>query len=622
MKRQLIFGAAVLLMLLMTGDLYCATYDLTGTWNYTTSDGWVSGSSYCPPPTDGYSGTCVIEQTGDTFTFFFGDLLFEGTVNGAMYKASHIPFQDVTITISFTAVSPTSASGSFTYTDSDCTFGWTLTLTRHDYNSVISELVYLFEVGDRPTGMIDLGDGVTATFEGDIEVGILDNHLGFYLEDKPVQASAIRAQATAPGGLSFTFENPIYAFTVEAADYEGNTTISAYDANGQLIESDAVTGSNAATYALTWEQPVAKVVISSTSGWVGTTEELARIIGQILSQTDNSPIQGVTVSTSPSNRQGVSDAGGNYTITGVKPGTYTLTGTGTNIATVTLTGISVSAGASITQNLLAVLSQGAGGDPAAGYQVTSDLWTKAVLEVPNDPLSLVWKEVGADLTPSGDQVISGYFHADPSDFAYGSQYNPELFVKIYISAANGWCNIAFNHVTVDPVSVYSAHRYAGTADQSGSASVQGRLVQHEYTGVAIDTTKQSSGATSAAASASGYTLGSNLWSKAVLQVTNNPVTLIWKEVGTDTTPAGAKVISGYFYADPADFAYGSQFNPEVFVKVYIDPTGWTNMAFNHVTVDPVSIDSAHQYGGASQQSGSATLNSRLLQHEYTGVSLQ
>ena len=48
------------------------------------------------------------------------------------------------------------------------------------------------------------------------------------------------------------------------------------------------------------------------------------------------------------------------------------------------------------------------------------------------------------------------------------------------------------------------------------------------------------------------------------------------------------MVSGYFYADPADFAYGSVYNPEVFVKIYIDPNGWANIAFNHVTVDDVS----------------------------------
>ena len=124
--------------------------------------------------------------------------------------------------------------------------------------------------------------------------------------------------------------------------------------------------------------------------------------------------------------------------------------------------------------LVATGAHAAGHD---GDHLTASLWAKAVLDVPGSPVTLVWKMVGADITPSGDQVVSGYFYADPADFAYGSVYNPEVFVKIYI-AANGWANIAFNHVTVDPVTVYSALHYAGSATQTGTTTLSNRLVEH------------------------------------------------------------------------------------------------------------------------------------------------
>jgi hypothetical protein len=256
-----------------------------------------------------------------------------------------------------------------------------------------------------------------------------------------------------------------------------------------------------------------------------------------------------------------------------------------------------------------------------GCTVAADLWTRAVLDVPGSPVTLAWRMVGADITPSGDQVVSGYFYADPADFAYGSVYNPEVFVKIYI-AANGWANIAFNHVTVDPVTVYSALHYAGSPTLTGSVTLSNRLVEHTYTGVAIDTALQSTGERPAASGAQGTTLSSGLWARAILQVGTGPVNLIWKEVGSDTTPSGDRVVSGYFYASPADFAYGSVYNPEVFVKVYIAANGWANMAFNHVTVDGVEISSAHHYDGSADQSGSATLEARLVVHPYTGVTFQ
>ena len=252
-----------------------------------------------------------------------------------------------------------------------------------------------------------------------------------------------------------------------------------------------------------------------------------------------------------------------------------------------------------------------------GYDITSELWAKAVLEVADNPITLRWKMVGADITPSGDQVVSGYFYADPGDFSYGSQYNPEVFVKIYI-AANGWCNMAFNHVTVDDVSVYSM---SGGESQSSTATLNTRLVEHQYSGVSIDSSLQTTGETINTSSNHGYILSSGLWAKAVLQPSKGAVNLIWKEVGTDTTPIGDLVVSGYFYASPEDFSYGSPYNPEVFVKVYISTNGWCNMAFNHVTVDDVRVDSAHAYNGTPDQTGTASLDSRLLGNQYNGVAI-
>ena len=120
----------------------------------------------------------------------------------------------------------------------------------------------------------------------------------------------------------------------------------------------------------------------------------------------------------------------------------------------------------------------AGAAQDGGTSIGFDIWTKAVLKTPLGDILLHWKEVGQD-TFSGDEVISGYFYADPNDFAYGNLYNPEVFVKVYIDS-NGWANIAFNHVTVDPVAVYSAYQYAGTPHQSSVVSLENRLEEHQY----------------------------------------------------------------------------------------------------------------------------------------------
>ena len=281
-----------------------------------------------------------------------------------------------------------------------------------------------------------------------------------------------------------------------------------------------------------------------------------------------------------------------------------------------------------------------------GYDVTADLWAKAVLKPANGDVTLIWQMVGAAITPSGAQVISGYFYADPNDFLYGSLYNPEVFVKIYIDPS-GWCNIAFNHVTVDNVEVSSAYHYESDsgggdpgggdsgghqlvgsvtkvglvsgADYSATITTRNRLIEHEYTGVSIDNTLSSSGlgeGVAVSAGDGGYILSSDLWCKAVLEVPGSPVTLIWKEVGSDTTPSGDRVVSGYFYADPSDFVHGSAYNPEVFVKVYITSSGWANIAFNHVTVADVTTFSAQQYASLPNKTESVNINGRLKEHQY------
>jgi hypothetical protein len=121
----------------------------------------------------------------------------------------------------------------------------------------------------------------------------------------------------------------------------------------------------------------------------------------------------------------------------------------------------------------------ASASPSIGAYVPGNLWIHAVLKVSTGDIALHWHQGGDKTSPAGDRTIWGYFYADPLDFAYGSTDNPEVFVKIYI-AANGWRNIAFNHVTVDDVDVYSAYNYDGTADQTDLITLNSRVAAHAY----------------------------------------------------------------------------------------------------------------------------------------------
>ncbi len=151
MKRWLFIITVLFVGVFLAGDLFSATYDLTGTWNHTLSDNWAIGGIECNPGPDS-SGTCTIDQTGDTFTFAYTSgvvcnppecCTFEGTVDGAVYTCSTTDIVDdeggsVTSTIVFTASSATSASGSGTssYTHPsgvwECNWGSNITLTKSE----------------------------------------------------------------------------------------------------------------------------------------------------------------------------------------------------------------------------------------------------------------------------------------------------------------------------------------------------------------------------------------------------------------------------------------------------------------------------------------------------------
>jgi len=68
-KKNFMF-VLLLIVLFPATNLYSATYDLTGIWNYTLSDSWAQGDIGCNSGPVG-SGTCTITQTGDTFTFVY-----------------------------------------------------------------------------------------------------------------------------------------------------------------------------------------------------------------------------------------------------------------------------------------------------------------------------------------------------------------------------------------------------------------------------------------------------------------------------------------------------------------------------------------------------------------------
>lgn len=128
------------------GAAGAATFDLTGTWSYSTTGNWVKGP--CPKGTDS-SGKLQINQSGDSFTLTIVSGMvckpaslcaYSGTVAGATYTAKNSAVVDseggkASNTITFTASSPHAASGSDSSTyvhpqGMSCSWGFNITLSR------------------------------------------------------------------------------------------------------------------------------------------------------------------------------------------------------------------------------------------------------------------------------------------------------------------------------------------------------------------------------------------------------------------------------------------------------------------------------------------------------------
>jgi hypothetical protein len=102
--------------------------------------------------------------------------------------------------------------------------------------------------------------------------------------------------------------------------------------------------------------------------------------------------------------------------------------------------------------------------------------------------------------------------------------------------------------------------------------------------------------------------------------------LKWQEILRDATSGGDFVISGYFYADPADVSWGSKANPEVYVKIWFSSNGILNLNFFHVGLFEVQISSLFNdkttkeiVGGKDNDKTKISISNpawRYLRHDY------
>ncbi|SEH05776.1 hypothetical protein [Candidatus Venteria ishoeyi] len=105
-----------------------------------------------------------------------------------------------------------------------------------------------------------------------------------------------------------------------------------------------------------------------------------------------------------------------------------------------------------------------------------------------DNFDLQWQETQRSSTSGGDFVIAGYFYASSSQVSWGSDANPEVYVKIWFGS-NNILNLNFFHVGVFDIELSST--YNGTSPtieggKSGNTKVisigeaSWRYMRHDY----------------------------------------------------------------------------------------------------------------------------------------------
>ena len=262
--------------------------------------------------------------------------------------------------------------------------------------------------------------------------------------------------------------------------------------------------------------------------------------------------------------------------------------------------------------------------PSVGYLPTPDVWINAVIHTEDrGPINAVWKQGGDQTLKRGDRVIWGYFYASPKDVSWGDENNPDIFVKIWFDVS-GRVDVNFFHVSVPDIEVSSCMK----------------TVENCHPGL-LKTTKEKRYARYSYRPKDGVRENPELLNTPMLsagKVQGNPkhyslpfyqvelgsvfqldggktIEGVWRQGGSGTTTRGDQVAWGYFYADPKDVDWGSEQNPEVYVKFWYDKAGnRIDVNFFHVSAPNISV-----YAGRSGSYDGMTVitqQERYAQHQY------
>lgn len=259
-----------------------------------------------------------------------------------------------------------------------------------------------------------------------------------------------------------------------------------------------------------------------------------------------------------------------------------------------------------------------------GYLIRSDLWIRAVIQTEEKgPADALWYKGGESNTTAGDHVVWGYFYANPSDVTWGSSQNPDMFVKIWFDHS-GRTDVNFFHVSVPDIEVYSDYPYDGVSDAHTTATMSRRYIRQYYEEgqTRLDTQHEDGEPPSAfmywpMGNPGGHPTRTGILIASVINTEEKgSVEAIWRKGGSGITEGGHGVSWGYFYADPKDVSWGNENNPDLFVKIWEDASGRTDVNFFHVSVPDIEVYSDHPDDDTYVQKGTTILDNRYIRHEY------
>jgi hypothetical protein len=257
-----------------------------------------------------------------------------------------------------------------------------------------------------------------------------------------------------------------------------------------------------------------------------------------------------------------------------------------------------------------------------GYKVTDDLWIRAVINTEEKgPIDAVWQKGGEDTTSRGDKVIWGHFYASSSDVSWGSKNNPDLFVKVWFDAG-GRVDVNFFHVSVPDIAVYSDYVYDGNVNEQGVTTLSRRYIRQYYENGQSQSEENFEDGTppggySQTGNPTGYSTINNLRIGSIINTEEKgAIDAVWQLGGQDTTTRGDEVLWGHFYASPTDVTWGSQNNPDLFVKIWFDAGGRIDVNFFHVSVPDIEVYSDYPDDGNYDTKGTTTMDNRYIRQEY------